>query len=222
MKKITIFITGCLLLCISLPAQDKPRELKGGGHLLGETVEQFYAESHVAELFAACQGRDWKNVNQLYNSPEHSSKNAAKDICAKHILGRKQANAGARVEYQGSGDQESMRADKFLLDGGHLVRIDMTYGAPAAILEGAHPKTFAELLAGLQEAYGDPTKSYTEAMVNNYGVKSDAHRATWIGKYDVISIVEQPGTNGWTEIVAQTIAEYNRALQAPKTTNPLQ
>src|ERR1051326_9378240 len=65
MKKITIFITGCLLLCISLPAQDKPRELKGGGHLLGETVEQFYAESHVAELFAACQGRD--------RSEEHTS-----------------------------------------------------------------------------------------------------------------------------------------------------
>lgn len=222
MEKITMFITGCLLLCASLLAQDKPRELKGGGHVLGETVEQFYAESHVGELFSACQARDWKNVNQLYNSPEHSSKNTAKDVCAKHIHARQQATVGARVEYQGSGDQETLRADKFLLDGGHLVKIDMIYSAPTAILEGAHPKTFAELLAGLQEAYGEPTKSYAEPMTSNYGVKSDAHRATWMGKNDVISIIEQPGTNGWTEIVAQTLAEYNRAAQAPKTTNPLQ
>ncbi len=59
-------------------------------------------------------------------------------------------------------------------------------------------------------------------MLNVYGVKYDAHRAVWIGNQDVIGIIEQPGEDGRTEIIAETLAEYNRAIQAPKTANPLQ
>jgi len=55
-----------------------------------------------------------------------------------------------------------------------------------------------------------------------YGVKSDAHRAEWMGKQDVITISEHPGGNGRTEIVVETIAEHNRAAKAPKTANPLE
>jgi SRSO17 transposase len=55
-----------------------------------------------------------------------------------------------------------------------------------------------------------------------YGVKYDAHHAVWMGKQDVISIIERPGVDGRTEIIAETLAEYNRAAQAPKTANPLQ
>jgi hypothetical protein len=44
----------------------------------------------------------------------------------------------------------------------------------------------------------------------------------WMGNQDVISIIEQPGDDSRTEIIAETLAEYNRAAQAPKSTNPLQ
>jgi hypothetical protein len=52
-----------------------------------------------------------------------------------------------------------------------------------------------------------------------YGAKYDAHRAEWMGKQDVITIIEQPGRDGRTEIVVETLAERNRAT---KTVNPLQ
>jgi len=53
-------------------------------------------------------------------------------------------------------------------------------------------------------------------------VQYDAHRAIWLGKDDVILIVEQPGTNSWTKIVAATLAEYNRTVKEAKTANPLE
>jgi uncharacterized protein with GYD domain len=158
----------------------------------------------------------------LSKNVDHSSKNNAKDICAIHEAAKQKATTGARLEYKGSGDTDTMRADTFTFDGRHLVRIDMVYSVPIADIQGYHPKSFGELFAGLQEAYGTPTKTYTEPVLNDYGVRYDAHRAIWVGNKDVVSIIEQPGAKGWTEIVAVTIEEYNRASQAPKTMNPLQ
>jgi hypothetical protein len=97
----------------------------------------------------------------------------------------------------------------------------MVYEAAIADIEGFHPKSFDELFVGLQEAYGAPTKTYTEPLQNAYGVRYEAHRALWMGEDNVISIIERPGGNGWTEIIAVTLAEYNRAAKAPKTENPL-
>ena len=222
MRNANLLMLACLLLSAAAAAQEQPRVLKGGGHVLGETVEQFYSEGYVGELQRVCQAGDWKSVNHLYHSPEHSSKSTAKDICAKQLQGKQRAAGGERVEYQGGGDPETLRADKFLLDGGRLVRIAMIYNTSVANIEGSQAKSYAELLAGLQEAYGAPTKSYTEELVNTYGVKYDARRAMWMGKQDVISMTEKPGENGWTEIIAETIDEYNRAALAPKTANPLQ
>src|SRR5262249_42465850 len=111
--------------------------------------------------------------------------------------------------------------DTFTFDGGHLVKIDMVYFVPIANIEGYHPKSFGGLFAGLQDAYGPPTKSYSEPMQSAYGAKYEARRAVWMGKQDVISIVEQPGENGRTEITAETLAEYSRAAEAPKVANPL-
>ena len=217
-----IFVIGCLMLCAPASTQEQPRQLKGGGHLLGETVEQFYSEGHVGDVLRACQAGDWKSVSRLSKTMDGSPKKNAKDICAMQAAAKQQAESGARLEYKGSGDSETMRADTFTVDGGRLVKIDMVYSAPIANFQGYHPKSFGELFTGLQEAYGAPTKTSIEPVLNTYGVKYDAHRAAWIGKEDVISIIEQPGENGWTEIVAETLAEYNRAAQAPKTENPLQ
>jgi len=210
------------MLCASVSPQEQPRELRGGGHLLGETAGQFFSEGFVGDMLRACQERDWKSVSQLSKNVGHASKRNAKDYCAKEMLAKQQATSGTRLEYNGRGDEETMRADTFTFDGGHLVKIDMVYVASIANIEGYHPKSFGELLAGLREAYGSPSKGYSEPVLNAYGVKYDAHRAVWMGNQDVISIIEQPGEGGRTEIIAETLAEYNRTAQAPKTANPLQ
>lgn len=216
-----IFVIGCFMLCASGSPQEPPRELKGDGHLLGETAEQFFSEGFVGDLQRACQGRDWKSVRQLSRNADSGSKSNAKDFCAKEKVAKQQATSGARLEYHSRGDAQTMREDTFTFDEGHLVKIKMVYLAPDAIVEGYYPKSFGELLAGLQEAYGPPSKSYSEPMAIVHGVKYDAHHAVWMGKQDVISIIERPGVDGRTEIIAETLAEYNRAAQAPKTANPL-
>ena len=59
MKNTMVIVAGCLALGTAALAQDQPRQLKGGGHLLGETAEQFYTEGGTAELFRAPRaGRD--------------------------------------------------------------------------------------------------------------------------------------------------------------------
>ena len=206
------------MLCSSGPQQERPRELKGGGHLLGETAEHFFSEGSVGQLLRACEAGDWKAVKQLAKAVDPGSKPNAKDICAKAALIKKEATGGARQEYVG-GDDETMRRDTFTLEGGYLVKIDMVFNAPSTDVGGYHPKYFRELFKGLREAYGEPSKSYTEPVFDVYGAKYDAHRAEWMGKQDVITIIEQPGRDGRTEIVVETLAERNRAT---KTVNPLQ
>ena len=214
-------VFGFLVLFSSASQQERPRELKGAGHLLGETAERFFSEDAVGQLLLACQAKDWKAVKQLAKAVKPASKANAKDICAKAALVKQQANSGARQEY-GDGDGKTMRTDTFTLDGGYLVKIDMVFNASITDVERFHPKYFGELFEGLREAYGEPSKSYTEPVFDMYGVRYDAHRAEWMGKQDVITIIEQPGRNGRTEIVVETLAERNRATKAPKTVNPLQ
>lgn len=205
------------------PAQEQPRVVRGGGHLLGETAEQFFSEDFAGVMQRACERQDWKIVRQL---AENGSKTKRKDVCASEKLAKQQATSGTRLEYSGPGDAETMRTDTFTFDGGHLVKIQMLYTVPVAPVEGYHPKSFDELFAGLQEAYGQPSKSYSEPVFNVYGVKSEAHRALWMAAHDVITLIEQPGyqtgENGGTELIAETIAEYNRAAPTPKAANPLQ
>jgi len=210
------------MLWASGVAQDQPRELKGGGHLLGETAEQFFSEGFVGDMLRACEGRKWKSVTQLYRSVDHASKANAKDICAKEKLAKQLAMSGARLEYKGQGDEETMRTDTFTFDASHLVKIDLVYVTPIANIEGYRPRSYGELFTGLQEAYGPPTASYSEPVLSAYGVRYDAQRARWTGKHDVISIIEHPGEDSRTEIIAESLAEYNRAAQAAKTANPLQ
>ena len=206
------------MLCASVHPQDQPRELRGDGHLLGETAEKFFSESFVGEMLRACQASDWKTVSKNVG---HESKIKAKDYCAKEKLAKQQATSGTRLEYNGRGDEETMREDTFTFDNDHLVKIDMAYVAPVANIEGSHPKSYGELFAGLQEAYGPPSKSYSEPIQNAYGVKYEAPRAVWVGNHDIVSIIEEPGKGGRTKIIAETLAEYNRSAQEPKTPNPL-
>lgn len=206
------------MLCATAWVQDQPRQLRGGGHLLGESAEQFFKEGYIADLLRACEAEDWKTVRDLSKGAVQLSKKNAKDLCAMESLTRQQAVSGARLEYRGGGDTPTMREDTFTFDRGYLVKIEMVYSAPIAKFDGYQPKSFGELFAGLREAYGAPTKASTDRVQDAYGVQYDAHHAVWVGKHDVISIIEHPGKNCSTEVVAATLAEYNR----PKTTNPLQ
>lgn len=221
LEKAIMVVVGYVILCASAASQEQPRILRGGGHLLGETVEDFFSEAFAGEMQQACERKDWKAVKQLANNGLR-----AKDVCAGEKLAKRQAIGGARLEFSGPGDPESMRTDTFTLDGGHLVKIHMFYTAPSANVEGNHPKSFNELFAGLQEAYGPPSKRYSEPVFNVYGIKTEAYRALWMGDHDVISLIEevgkQMGDDGGTEVIAETIAEYNRAAKTPKAANPLQ
>ena len=208
-----------LMLCAAASPQEQPRELRGGGHLLGETAEQFFSESFVGDVLRACEAKDWKTVSSKVG---YASRSMAKNYCVKEGLARQQTTAGTRMQYNGRGDEETMRTDTFTFEGGHLVKINMVYLASTANIEGYHPKSFAELFSGLREAYGPPSKSSSEPVANAYGVKIDAHRAVWLSNQNVIAIIEQPGAEGRTEIIAETVAEYNREAQAPKAANPLQ
>jgi len=156
MGKIILFVVGCVVLCASPPLQGQTRELKGEGHVLGETAEQFFSEGLVGDLLRACQDRNWKGVRQLSKNAETASSTSAKDLCAKEKLAKQQATSGARVEFSGRDDTETMRADSFTFDGGHLIRISMVYTAPIVNVQGYHPKSYGELFAGLREAYGAP------------------------------------------------------------------
>jgi len=50
----------------------------------------------------------------------------------------------------------------FTFEGGHLVKINLVYLALTANIAGYHPKSYTELFAGLEEAYGPPSKSSSE------------------------------------------------------------
>jgi hypothetical protein len=211
-------VFGCLALVAVAFAQEQPRELRGGGHKLDETVQQFYSEEYAGNLLSACQAHNWKIVSHMYKAADPSSKLSAKEICAMGELIKKRASDGARLEFKGSGDAETQRTDTFTFDKGRLVKIRMVYGGSTASVEGIHPKTYVDLVAGLQEAYGPPTKTSIESTQDSYGVKYESHRAEWAGKENIITITERPGMNGSTEIVAETIGES----KAPKPANPLQ
>ncbi len=160
-------------------------------------------------------------MKELAKAVDPGSKPRVKDICANAVHAKQEAARGARQEYLG-GDDQAVRTDTFTLDGGYLVKIVMVFNAPAANVGGTQPKNFGELFKGLQEAYGEPSKSYTEPVFDVYGAKYEAHRAEWLGKQDVITITEQPGRDGHSKIVVETLPERNRATNMPKTANPLQ
>src|SRR5258705_4849549 len=117
-------VLGFLILFSSGPQQERPRELKGAGHLLGETAERFFSEDAVGQLLLACQAGDWKAVKQLAKAVNPASKPNAKDICSNAALVKQQATSGARQEYGGR-DDETMRTDTVTFDRSHMVSIDL-------------------------------------------------------------------------------------------------
>ena len=88
MQNTTTSVLGFLMLFSSGPQQERPRELKGGGHLLGETAEHFFSESAVGQLLRACEAGDWKAVKQLAKAVDPASKPSPKIF----VLERRSSN----------------------------------------------------------------------------------------------------------------------------------
>src|ERR1700730_2112034 len=119
MQNTVTSVLGFLMLFSSASQQERPRELKGAGHLLGETADRFFSEDAVGQLLLACQAGDWKAVKQVARVVNSATTPNATDICTKTALVKQQATSGARQEY-GGGDDKAMRTYTFTLDGGHL------------------------------------------------------------------------------------------------------
>jgi hypothetical protein len=198
------------------PIQPVKPILVKGGHELGESAEQFFAEGHEKEALAACAVGDFKSVNK-------SSRRQLKQYCAGIADDRRQAMSGKRYEYKTGGDPSELRVDTFTFDGGRLVKVELIFSAPS-LQVNYRGQRFDEIFAGIKQAYGPPTNESTAPVKNTYGVESVAHRETWVLPQGAILVTEQPGEDGSTTLVALTRAEYDRtvAAGAPKAANPLQ
>ena len=215
-KEIIGLLTLAMLSVASgLLAQDLPMKVKGG-HQLGETAEQFFAEGHEKEMASACAAGDFKIVNR-------SDKRLAKRYGAELAEARQKAMDGKRVGYETKGDLSEIRTDTFTFDGSHLVGVKLLYSAPSAEFNYSG-QSFQAIFAGVKQAYGPPTSESTTTIQDAYGASYLAHRELWVAPHAAILITEQPGPGGSTTLVAFTREEYDRTIAAgaPKPANPLE
>ena len=198
----------------SMLAQELPMKVKGG-HQLGETAEQFFAESREKQVLSACATGDFRVLKK-------SDKHQAKKYCAEVTDARQQAMSAKRSEYK-TGDDSDMRSDTFTFDGGRLVKVELLFSSPSAEFN-YRGHTFADIVAGTKQAYGPPTTESTSPMQDIYGVPYLAHRELWVAAHAAILITEKPGRDGSTTLAAFTRAEYDRTIAAgpPKAANPLE
>jgi len=195
-------------------AQEQPMKLKGG-HLLGETAEQFFAEGYEKGAFIACKAEDFKSLDL-------PGKRELKDYCQKLADARQEATSGKRSEYKGGGDVSELRDDTFTFDEGRLVKLELHFSAPSAEFN-YRGQSFEKIFEGTKQAYGPPSSETTEPVQDTYGARYLAHRELWLTSQTAILITEKAGPGGSTTLAAFTRAEYNRTVaDAAKTPNPLQ
>jgi hypothetical protein len=214
-KEIIGLLTVAMLSVVSgVLAQELPMKVKGG-HQLGETAEQFFAEGREQEVLSACATGNLKILNK-------SDRRQAKEYCGEVADARQQAMSGKRSEYK-SGDVSDMRTDTFTFDGGHLVRVELVFSNPSAEFN-YRGHSFEDIFAGIKQAYGPPTTESTEPGQDVYGAPYLAHRELWVAPHAAVLITEQPGRDGSTTLTAFTRAEYDRTMAAgkPKPANPLE
>ena len=196
------------------PAPGEPLKVKGG-HVLGETAEQFFGEGYEKEAIAACKTGDFKSM-ALPN------KRALKDYCRDLTDARQEALTGIRSEYTGGGDTSELRADTYTFDAGRLIKMVLVFTAPSAE-SNFRGQSFDKVFAGTKQAYGAPTKEAAEHVQDSYGVSYVAHHELWLMPQSAILITEKPGPGGSTTVSAFTRAEYDRAMSdAAQNPNPLQ
>lgn len=219
MKIRPTFLIACVLslalrIGAQTPAQDGPLQVKGG-HVLGETAEQFFSEGYEKDALAACKNGDFKSL-ALPN------KRALKDYCRSLSEARQEALSGKRSQYTGSGDTSELREDTYTFDVTRLVKMELVFTAPS-IESNYRGQSFDKILEGTKQAYGPPSSEAIEHVQDAYGVPYVAHRELWLAPQSVILITEKPGPGGSTTVAALTRAEYDHsAAGGAKPANPLQ
>jgi len=195
--------------------QDQPLKVKGG-HQLGETAEQFFAEGQEKEALTACATGNFKSVDK-------SIRRDVKKSCDELAETRQLTMDGKRKDYQSGGDPSELRTDTFTFDGGRLVKVELVYSIPSAEFN-YRGHSFKEIFEGAIQAYGPATSESTSPKQDAYGVPYLAHRELWVMPSAAILITEQPGPGGSTTLAAFTRAEYDRtaAAGAPKPANALE
>jgi hypothetical protein len=214
-KIAAVFAFAALLLPVALLAQDPMLKVKGG-HQLGETAEQFFSEGFEKQALDACATGNYKDVNK-------SSRREMKGFCGQIADAQQKARTEKHYEYKGGGDITERRTDTFTFDAGRLVKVELVFLAPGAEVN-YRGQSFDQILAGLKQAYGPPTKETTEPFTSTYGIQYVAHRELWLGPRAVILATEVPGESGSTTLSAFTRAQYDRTMEGsvPKPSNPLQ
>lgn len=215
----TIFvvaIVAVLFLAADVLPQEQLMKVKGG-HELGESAEQFFAEGHEKEALDACANGKFKSVVSKL------TRTAFKQYCSQLTDARQQAISGKRTEYKGDGDPTELRTDNFTFDKDRLVKVELLFAAPSAEAN-YRGQTFAQIFAGMKQAYGPPTSEHTEQRQDTYGALYLTHRELWESPQAVILITEQvprqPENDGSTTLTAFTRAEYDRSMTSG--VNPLQ
>jgi hypothetical protein len=212
-----VAIAAVLFIAADVLPQEQMMKVKGG-HELGESAEQFFAEGHEKEALDACASGKFKSIKSKLARP------AVKQYCSELTDARLQATSGKRTEYTGDGDPTEMRTDLFTFDKDRLVKVELVFAAPSAEAN-YRGQTFAQIFAGMKQAYGPPTSEHTEQKQDTYGVPYPAHRELWESPQVVILVTEQvpqqPENNGSTILTAFTRAEYERSMTS-RIVNPLQ
>ena len=187
-----------------------------GGHQLGETAEQFFAEGYEKDVLHACAVGDLKGANR-------PTKHELKKYCNELADARQHAMSGTRYDYKGGGDVSEMRADTFTFDGGRLVKVELLFSAPSAEVN-YRGHSFEEDLRGNQASLRSTDNREQATSAQCLWRDYIAHRELWLTSPAVIQITEQPGEGGSTALAAFTRAEYDRTMAAgvPNRANPLQ
>jgi hypothetical protein len=219
-KRISVVaIAGVLFFAADVLPQEQMMKVKGG-HKLGESAEQFFAEGHEKEALDACATGNFKSVSKL-------TRLMVKQYCSQLTDARQQATSDKRTEYKGDGDPSELRTDIFTFDKDRLVKVELLFAAPSAEAN-YRGQTFAQVFAAMKQAYGPPASEHTEQGQDTYGAPYLLHRALWESPQAVILITEQvarqPENNGSTTLTAFTRAEYDRSMTSgvPRIANPFQ
>lgn len=194
-------------LFLATAGSSSAQMLKVAGHELGESAEQFFAEGTEKRALDACAIGDFKSIDK-------PSRRVLRRYCSELASARKQATSGKRAEYKSDGDPAELRSDTFTFDQDHLVKIQLLFAVPSAE-ENYRGQTFAQIFAGMKQAYGAPTSERTQQVPDAFGAPHLDHREVWELPQAVVIITEEmarwPDNNGSTVLTAFTQAEYDHA-----------